>query len=150
MQREQYVEAERAFSSALRLGADRRKCLMGMGMAALGRSYPQGAWEQFLQVLSDHPDDAEAIHWLLRAGTAQNRWTDLSRHLRTYVARNPGDLAARFALAGVLLRSDQLEEARREYDALHALAPTYDGLAELGQALAKQDTVAAMEAAPQR
>lgn len=145
MRRGQHAEAERAFASALRQGADRRKCLMGMGMAALGRSYAQGAWERFLQVLAECPDDAEAIHWLLRAGTAQNRWEELSRHLEAYVARNPGDLAVRFAFAGVLLRADQLDAARRESQALRALAPTYDGLKELEQALAAKETALAVE-----
>ena len=147
MQREQYREAERAFSSALRQGADRRKCLMGMGMASLGHAYHQGAWERFLQVLGEHPDDAEAVHWLLRAGTAQNRWDELSRQLRQYLSRNPADLAARFALAGVLVRAEQIEAARQEYETLRALAPTYDGLAELGQAIAGKEAVVAMEAA---
>jgi GT2 family glycosyltransferase/glycosyltransferase involved in cell wall biosynthesis/SAM-dependent methyltransferase/Flp pilus assembly protein TadD len=145
MQREQYREAETAFSSALRQGADRKKCLMGMGMASLGRAYAQGAWERFLQVLAENPDDAEAIHWLLRAGTAQNRWAELGRQLHNYLSRNPGDLAARFALSGVLVRADQIDAARREHDALRALAPTYDGLAELGQAIAGKEAVLAME-----
>lgn len=147
MQREQYLEAERAFSSALRQGADRKKCLMGMGMAALGRAYAQGAWERFLQVLAEHPDDAEAVHWLLRAGTAQNRWIELAQHLRQYVLRNPGDLAARFALAGVLVRAEQIDAARQEHDMLRALAPSYDGLSELGQAIAGKEAVAAVETA---
>jgi Flp pilus assembly protein TadD len=144
MQREQYREAEHAFSLALRQGADRKKCLMGIGMAALGRAYAQGAWEQFLQVLAEHPDDAEAIHWLLRAGTAQNRWAELCGHLRHYLSRNPGDRAVRFALAGVLVRAERIEEARREHDTLRALAPEYDGLAELGRMIAAQETVLAM------
>jgi GT2 family glycosyltransferase/Flp pilus assembly protein TadD len=144
MQREQYREAEHAFSLALRQGADRKKCLMGIGMAALGRAYAQGAWEQFLQVLAEHPDDAEAIHWLLRAGTAQNRWAELCGHLRHYMSRNPDDRAVRFALAGVLVRAERIDEARREHDTLRALAPEYDGLAELGRMIAAQETVLAM------
>jgi GT2 family glycosyltransferase/glycosyltransferase involved in cell wall biosynthesis/Flp pilus assembly protein TadD len=147
MQREQFREAEMAFSSALEQGADRRKCLMGMGMASLGRAYTQGAWEQFLLVLAEHPDDAEAVHWLLRAGTAQNRWDELSRHLRGYVSRNPNDLAVRFALAGVLVRADRIDEARRQHDTLRSLAPEYDGLAELGRVIAGKETVLAMEVA---
>ena len=146
MQREQYREAEASFSSALQRGADRKKCLMGMGMAALGRAYAQGAWERFLQVLAENSDDAEAIHWLLRAGTVQNRWAELSHQLRNYLSRNPGDLAARFALASVLLRAEQIDAARREHDALRALDPAYDGLAALGQAIAGKETVLAMEA----
>jgi GT2 family glycosyltransferase len=145
MQREQYREAETALSSALRQGADRKKCLMGMGMASMGRAYAQGAWERFLEVLADNPDDADAIHWLLRAGTAQNRWDGLSQHLRAYVSRNPRDLATRFALAGVLLRADQIEAARREHDILRAAAPLYDGLAALEEAIARQEAVLAME-----
>lgn len=146
MQREQYVEAERAFSTAFHRGADRAKCLMGMGMAAMGRSYPQGAWEKFCEVLADRPDDPEAIHWLLRAGTAQNRWEELSRYVRAYVERNPGDLATRFALAGVLLRADRIEEARKEQEAIRALDPAHDGLAELEQAISKKEAVLAVEA----
>jgi tetratricopeptide (TPR) repeat protein len=144
MQREQYDQAEAAFSLALQEGANRKKCLMGMGMASLGRSYAQGAWERFLDVLADNPDDAEAIHWLLRAGTAQNRWGDLIQHLRAYVLRNPRDLATRFALAGVLLRADQVEEARREHDILRAADPTYDGLKALEETIVRKETVLAM------
>jgi thioredoxin-like negative regulator of GroEL len=147
MQREQYREAETAFSSAMRQGADRKKCLMGMGMAAMGRAYAQGAWERFIEVLADNPDDADVIHWLLRAGTAQNRWEDLSLQLRAYVLRNPRDLATRFALAGVLLRADQIEAARREHDILRASDPMYDGLKALEEAIVRKETVLAMDGA---
>lgn len=147
MQREQYREAETSFSLAMQHGADRKKCLMGMGMASLGRAYAQGAWEQFLLVLAEHPDDAEAVHWLLRAGTAQNRWVELSGHLRRYVSRNPGDLAVRFALAGVLVRAERIDEARREHDAVQAVAPEFDGLAEMGRVITGKETVLAMEVA---
>lgn len=146
VQREQYESAEAAFGAALRQGAERRKCLMGMGMAAIGRAYPQGAWERFLEVLAEHPDDAEAIHWLLRAGTAQNRWQELGEHLHRYTTRNPGDLAARFALTSVLLRGEQLEAARREYDALCQVDSGYDGLVQLGQAIARREAACTMEA----
>lgn len=147
MQREQYEPAEAAFSSALHEGVDRKKCLMGMGMAAMGRAYTQGAWEHFLQVLVEHPDDAEAIHWLLRAGTAQNRWHELSERLQAYVTRNPGDVATRLAFAGVLLRDEQVEAARREHDALRRVAPDHDGLTQLGQAIAGREAALAFDAA---
>lgn len=147
MQREQYQQAEAAFASALRQGADRKKCLMGMGMAAMGRAYAQGAWERFRQVLAEHPDDAEAIHWLLRAGTAQNRWQEVGERLRHYLSRNPADLSVRFALTGVLVRGEQIVGARQEYETLRALAPTYDGLAELEQAIAGKEAAFAVEAA---
>lgn len=147
MQREQYEQAEMAFNSAMREGADGKKCLMGMGMAAMGRAYTQGAWEHFLHVLEEYPDDAEAIHWLLRAGTAQNRWNELSLHLCKYLVRNPADLAIRFALAGALIRGEQIEAASLEYETLRTLAPTFDGLKELGQVIARKQAVSTMEAA---
>ena len=147
MQRDQYEQAEAAFGSAIREGADRKKCLMGMGMAAMGRSYTQGAWEHFRQVLNEHPDDAEAIHWLLRAGTAQNRWQELGEQLRSYVVRNPEDVATRFAFVSVLLRAEQIEAARREYDVLRQIAPRYDGLDELGRAITGREAALALEAA---
>ncbi len=147
MQREQYEQAERSFALAMKEGADRRKCLMGVGMAAMGRAYTQGAWEQFLEVLEENPDDAEAIHWLLRAGTAQNRWSELGERLHRYVTRNPGDVAVRFAFAGVLLRGERVEAARREYDALQTLAPGSDGLDQLGRAIAGKEAVILTEAA---
>jgi GT2 family glycosyltransferase/Flp pilus assembly protein TadD len=147
MQREQYEQAEDAFGSALGAGADRKKCLMGMGMAAMGRAYAQGAWGRFLEVLAEHPNDVEAIHWLIRAGTAQNRWHELSGHLGVYVGNNPGDTAARFALAGVLLRDEQIEAARREHNELMRIAPNYDGLEQLGQAITGREAALAMEAA---
>lgn len=145
MQREQYREAEIAFTTALNQGANRKKCLMGIGMASMGRAYPQGAWQTFLRVLAENPDDPEVIHWLLRAGTAQNRWNEMSVQLRNFLARNPSDLSVRFAYAGVLLRADQVEAARHEYDQLRALAPSYDGLAELGQAIAGKETLLTMD-----
>ncbi|MEK7273533.1 MAG: hypothetical protein AAB047_06840, partial [Nitrospirota bacterium] len=144
MQREQYREAEIAFTTALNQGANRKKCLMGIGMASMGRAYPQGAWQTFLRVLAENPDDADVIHWLLRAGTAQNRWRELSGQLHNFLARNPSDLSVRFAYAGVLLRADQVDASRQEYDQLRALAPTYEGLIELGQAIAAKESVLAM------
>ncbi len=147
MQHEQYEQAEIAFAAALRAGAERRKCLMGMGMTAMGRAYTQGAWERFMEVLVEHPDDAEAIHWLLRAGTAQSRWQELSEQLRLYTTRNPGDLAVRFAFTSVLLRGEQIEAARREYDDLRKIAPSYDGLFQLSQAIAGREAALTMDAA---
>ncbi|MDO9117773.1 MAG: glycosyltransferase [Nitrospira sp.] len=144
MQREQYREAEIAFTTALNQGANRKKCLMGIGMASMGRAYPQGAWQTFLRVLAENPDDADVIHWLLRAGTAQNRWRELSVQLHNFLARNPSDLSVRFAYAGVLLRDDQVDAARQEYNQLRALAPTYEGLVELGQAIAAKESVLAL------
>ncbi|MBH0186365.1 MAG: hypothetical protein HP477_13405, partial [Nitrospira sp.] len=48
---------------------------------------------------------------------------------------------------GVLVRAERIDEARREHDALQAIAPEFDGLADLGRVIAGKETVLAMEAA---
>jgi GT2 family glycosyltransferase/SAM-dependent methyltransferase/tetratricopeptide (TPR) repeat protein len=143
MQRNNYREAGAAFQTALRDGAESRKCRLGLGMSLMGENKQDQAWEEFVRVLDDYPDDADAVHWLLRAGTASQRWKELAERLSRFVDRNPADLSVRFALAGVLVRAEQVEAARKEYDTLRALAPDYDGLTELGQAIAEKEGVPA-------
>ena len=81
------------------------------------------------------------MHWLIRAGTLLARWEELSDRLTTYLARNPADLGARYALCGVLVRVERLDRARQEYDRLRALDPSYDGLNELEQRIAAKDSM---------
>jgi len=135
MQRQQFAQAKMAFEQAVIYGADRRKSKLGLGMAALGLSESLGAWEMFLDVVTENPDDAETLHWLLRAGTALQRWEQLEPLLSQYVSRNPGDLSLRFALAGVFLRLNRGTDARHEYDSIRLLDPAFDGLSELGSAI---------------
>lgn len=108
-------------------------------MAALGLGESADAWELFLCVASEHLDDAETLHWLLRAGTALKRWEQLEPVLSRYVSRNPGDLSLRFALAGVFLRLNRWTDARREHDSVRLLDPAFDGLSELASAIDKNE-----------
>ena len=128
-------EAKTAFEQAGAYGADRRKTQLGLGMAAMGLNESADAWELFLAVATEHPDDAETLHWLLRAGTALQRWEQLEHALSRYVTRNPGDLSIRFALAGVFLRLTRWADARREHDSIRTLDPAFDGLSELASAI---------------
>ena len=146
MQGTQYAEAEQAFRTALAHGGDRRKAMMGLGMARMGLNESDQAWNDFRTVLTEFPDDADAIHWLLRAGTVCGLWGELGECLHIFVSRNPADLSVRYALAGVLIRTGQIELAQREYQTLCALAPSYEGLEELARALSTQGTLA--ETAP--
>ena len=129
-----------AFEQAVTYGADRRKAKLGLGMAAMGLAESLGAWEVFLDVVTEYPDDAETLHWLLRTGTALQRWEQLEPLLSQYVSRNPGDLSLRFALAGVFLRLNRWTDARREYDSIHLLDPVFDGLSELASAIEEQES----------
>jgi thioredoxin-like negative regulator of GroEL len=139
MQRHRFAEAKTAFERAATYGADRRKAKLGLGMAAMGLAESTDAWELFLDAVTEHPDDAEALHWLLRAGTALQRWEQLEPVLSRYVSRNPGDLSLRFALAGVFLRLNRWTDARHEHDSIRLLDPVFDGLSELASAIDEQE-----------
>ena len=142
MQQTQYAEAEQAFLTALTHQGDRRKSMMGLGMARVGQGEIDRAWDDFCSVLNEHPDHAEAIHWLLRVGSARGMWMELSKRLQGFVSRNPADLSVRYALAGVLIRSGQTGAAQQEYQTLCTLAPSYEGIEELARALSTHDTLA--------
>ncbi len=142
MQQAHYAKAEQAFLTALTHQGDRRKSMMGLGMARVGQGKIDRAWNDFCTVLNEYPDDAEAIHWLLRAGAARGLWAELGERLQGFLSRNPADLSVRYALAGVLIRSGQTDAAQREYRTLCTLAPSYEGLEELAQALSTHDTLA--------
>ena len=88
---------------------------------------------------ANEPDDEECMHWFLRCGTALERWDAVGSRLTTFLLRNPGNMALRFALAGVLLRSGRRTDAQRECDMLRALDPAFDGLEELTRRLAEPE-----------
>ncbi len=139
MQRLAYAEAERAFEEAKRGGADQRKAAMGLVMAAIGNNRPERAWSEIAAVCAQQPDDEECMHWMLKCGTMLQRWDALASRLSSFVARNPGNIAMRFALAGVLLRAGHRADAQREYDWLRAMVPTFEGIDELAKQLAESE-----------
>ena len=139
MQRLAYAESERAFEQARRFGADQRKATMGLVMALMGGNQPEAAWTEIVALCAHEPDDEECMHWLLRCGTMLQRWEALAARLSSFVARNPGNIAVRFALAGVLLRAGRRVDAQREYDWLRAMVPTFEGMDELAKQLAESE-----------
>jgi len=136
LQQARHDAAAEAFARAERLGADRRKARLGAGMAALGLGERERAWSIFDGVATEHADDPEAMHWLLCAGTALERWDALAARLDDFVARNPAQHAVRFALAAVCIRLGARRRAHAHYDALAAEVPGFEGLDDLGSALA--------------
>jgi GT2 family glycosyltransferase/tetratricopeptide (TPR) repeat protein len=131
MQRHQFSAASTAFGRAIQYGADRRKAWLGIAMASVGEQRFEPAWDAASTLCREYPDDEECMHWLLRCGTALERWDPLDGYLKTFIGRNPGNLAMRFARAGVLLRRGRRDEARDEYERLRLLDATFEGLDDL-------------------
>lgn len=136
MQRQEFEAAEKQFEQAFRLGADAKRSQMGMGMAVVGQNLPEKAWHIYRHLSAEYPDDHEVLHWLLRVGASLEQWEPLSDDLERYVVRNPGDLSARYAYAGTLLRLGRVDVARKEYEAIRVLNPEFDGLETLAKSLA--------------
>lgn len=133
MQSQQCPEAALSFRRALQCGsADSRKTSIGLGMACMGMGDVEEAWKVFEQVVADHPDDVEAMNWLIQAGTSLQRWEGLGERLSRYVERNPADCNLRFALAGVEFRAGRMDTAKRQFEMLMLLKPDYEGLHDLG------------------
>jgi predicted Zn-dependent protease len=135
LQRGAAAAAAESFAHAERHGADRRKVRLGAGMAALGLGDGERAWALFTDVAGDDEDDPEAMHWLLCAGTALERWDALAERLDRFVSRNPTQHAVRFALGAVCLRLGARDRAREHYEALRLAAPGLEGLDDLRSAL---------------
>ena len=147
MQLNAYHDAEQAFERAKQSGANKRKASLGLVMAAMGGNRAEAAWSQVIALCADEPDDEECMHWLLKCGTMLQRWEALAARLASFVARNPGNIAMRFALAGVLLRAGRRADARREYDWLRAMVPTFEGMDELAKQLAESERLVPNHAA---
>jgi thioredoxin-like negative regulator of GroEL len=106
----------------------------------MGMGDVEEAWRVFEQVVVDHPDDTEAMNWLIQSGTSLQRWTGLSQQLSRYVERNPADCDMRFALAGVEFRAGRMALAKEQFELLSLLKPDYEGLKDL-EILLKQAPV---------
>jgi tetratricopeptide (TPR) repeat protein len=135
MQRQEFSEAKQAFEQALAIAGESKKAQTGLGMAYLGLEQSVEAWNIFDEVVSGDPDNVEAIHCLMQAGTVLQRWEALSGCLARFVERNPGDCDMRFALAGVQFRAGQSGQAKEHLTWLRLIKPDYEGLEDLEKLL---------------
>jgi len=135
MQHQNFREAVEAFGKSLRYGGNVRKCRIGLAIALLGQGSARQSQKVLLEVLPDHPDDEEAIHWLIRACTAVEDWEELERSLSCYLQRNPANINIRFTLASVQVRREQKEEAQSQLQMLQLLNPDFEGLQDLKHAI---------------
>jgi thioredoxin-like negative regulator of GroEL len=97
----------------------------------MGLDQSDEAWDIFEQVVSVDQDNIDAIHCLIQAGTALQRWESLGNHLAQFVERNPADCDMRFALAGVQFRAGYFEKAKEHLTWLRLMKPELEGLEDL-------------------
>lgn len=130
-----FANARVWFDEAMARGADRRAACLGRAQALLGCGRPRQAWITLTALHTEEPTDAEILHWVLRAGTALERWDELAEILEAHLAQEPEDHASRFAYAGVEVRRGRGESARAQHARLVREAPELPGLEELRDAL---------------
>jgi tetratricopeptide (TPR) repeat protein len=135
IQRKEFSEAKQAFEQALALSGESQKAQTGLGMAYLGLEQHGEAWNVFEKVVSRDPDNIEAIHCLMQAGTALQHWEALSGYLARFIERNPANCDIRFALASVQFRAGQINRAKEHVIWLRLFKADYEGLENLEKLL---------------
>ena len=122
------------FDRALALDPDRANLRHRLGTALWRMGDARGAEAAFERIIEITPEYSEA-HFNLAMILAQtDRLGAAIERLRTVLARKPGYLGARVALARLLAVDGRPEEAQAEYAAALALAPL-DAVATLGAAM---------------
>ena len=139
IQQKNYQQSIDVFGTALGYGTNDRRCRMGMVMAFMGQASERQAQQVLLEVLEMHPDDEEAIHWLIRTSTILEDWEELERSLEHFLQRNPANHSVRFALASVQVKLLKVNEAQSHLDTLRGLDLDFEGLEDLQQALGCAD-----------
>ncbi len=81
---------------------------------------PDGTLRAFLDALI--PDPSEVEHRQARAALAQGQATLAEGHLKSALALDPSNDAARLDLVGILFGRGELDEARRQFDTLSGKA----------------------------
>jgi O-antigen biosynthesis protein len=132
------LEANDDFLAAAARGAEERITALGRTMALMGLERFTEAWAITVKLSRQHRDDPEVLHWLLRAGTALERWDAMAERLAIYLEERPEDHSARFALAGVHVRRGDLVRARSEHEILRRVVPSFHGLDALATAIASR------------
>jgi len=123
------------FDAALARGAASREARLGRAQALLGAERAPEAWDTLIELVQDEPGDHEVMHWLLRTGTALERWEDLAARLEDHLQVRPDDHAARFAYAGVSLRLGYVDVARHHHGLLCEHRASVPGLEDLTRLL---------------
>ena len=136
--------AEGAFDGAYRRGADARRARLGKAMALVSRGRCQPAWDLLTPLALEYPNDADILHWLLRAGVSLERWDELAVALERHLDHLPNSDSARFALAGIEVRRGRPGRARNHLERLREDGSRIDGLDDLAEAITRAEAASGL------
>lgn len=131
----EYSKAKGHFEEALSIDGNDVKSLVGIGSAFWGQGQTEQSYKWYIEALRRAPDDLNALHGLIQASYALNRFESLQPALVGYVQRHPQDKEMRFCLAGCLFKQMKLVEAKQAIGEILAVDPNFNGALQLRTAI---------------
>ncbi|RMG44284.1 MAG: glycosyltransferase [Candidatus Dadabacteria bacterium] len=141
----EHHEAIKYFERAYQLDKKDPKTLSGIGMCKMMQNNPLEAYPYFVEALEIVPDELVTILQLVEASYAIDRFDDLERILRGYVAHHPEDVEMRYCLAGSLYKLGELDAAEAMADKVLAAKPMHLGAKQLKNVIAEDRTAKASQ-----
>ena len=119
------------FMDALKLQPNNAKTLGGLGMVALGEGNLPQAHGYLLQSLAHDPDFMLGLKNLIFTGFALEKYHDIERSIRSYLAHHPEDNEIQYCLAGCLYKQQDVQAARIVLEAVLARDSMHENSREL-------------------
>jgi glycosyltransferase involved in cell wall biosynthesis/Tfp pilus assembly protein PilF len=132
-----HAEAKNYFERAVAIDSNDAKSWCGLGMCAAFAGDREEAYKCQVQSLKINPENTVSILQLMECSYFLNRYTDLERILRDYIAAHPNDSEMEFCLAGCLYKAGNHAEATAINNKLLAANAAHAGAVVLAEQLAK-------------
>ncbi len=139
------TKARDCFQSALLLDERDSKSLSGLGMCDLHEGNTEGAYRFTVQALEIEPLQLVAILQLVQCSYMLERFTDLERVLRGYLAAMPADIEMRYCLAGCLYKLNRTEDAKEQIALVLARNARHQGALQLRGIMDEQSVAKAQK-----
>ncbi len=125
------IAARYHFIDALKLQPTNAKTLGGLGMVALGEGNIAQAHNYLLESLAYTPDFMLGLKNLIFTGFALEKYQDIERSIRGYLAHHPEDNEIQYCLAGCLYKQHDIQAARIVLESILNRDPQHENSREL-------------------
>lgn len=119
------------FERALAESPSDAKVLSGRGMCEMMRHKVEEAFPYFAKALHSEPTHLVAINQVVECAHRLKRYSEAIPLLKGFVQKKPKDMNIKFCLAGCLLQSGQIEEARIHLKEILVEEPAFKGIDDL-------------------